>query len=220
VPRAEAAGRVAGALQRLADAKVVPVLRAERPEQAVAAVDALRAAGMAAVELTFTTAGAADALLEVRRRHGDALLVGAGTIRTGGDLEAAVEAGADFLVTPHVDDDLLPATLAAGRLCLPGTFTPSEVARALAAGAAAVKVFPASTGGVDHLRALRGPFPELQAVPTGGIRAAEVREWLDAGALAIGVGSDLCPPDLMRPGREAELEARARDWLATALGTG
>jgi 2-dehydro-3-deoxyphosphogluconate aldolase/(4S)-4-hydroxy-2-oxoglutarate aldolase len=217
---AEAAQAAGEALGRMAAARVVPVVRADTPEQAVAAADALRDAGLSAVELTFTTAGAAGALRRVRERHGEALLLGAGTIRTAGELGAAVDAGADFLVTPHVDDELLATMVASGRLCLPGAFTPSEVARALAAGAAAVKLFPASTGGAAHLRALRGPFPELQAVPTGGIAAAEVRGWLEAGALAVGAGSDLCPPELMREGRTAELQARARSWLEQALGPG
>jgi 2-dehydro-3-deoxyphosphogluconate aldolase / (4S)-4-hydroxy-2-oxoglutarate aldolase len=206
------------ALARLANAKVVPVLRAGSAEQAVGAVDCLRSAGVAAVEVTFTTPDASRALREARARHGEDLLVGAGTIRTTGELESALEAGADFLVTPHVDEELLRAMLARGRLSLPGTFTPSEVALALEAGAQAVKIFPASTGGVAHLRALLGPFPELRAIPTGGIAAGDVANWLAAGAVAVGAGSDLCPPELMQPGREDELVARAREWLRTALG--
>jgi 2-dehydro-3-deoxyphosphogluconate aldolase/(4S)-4-hydroxy-2-oxoglutarate aldolase len=218
VPPANASERIAATLERLADAKVVPVLRARTPELAVAAVDGLRDAGLSAVEVAFTTPGAATVLREARVRHGHRLLLGAGTIRAPEDVETATEAGADFLVTPHLDDELLAAMLSSGRLCLPGVFTPSEVGRALAGGAVAVKLFPAATAGVGHLRALRGPFPDLRAVPTGGIRAEDVGAWLAAGALAIGAGSDLCPPDLMQPGRETELASRARAWLETAVG--
>src|SRR4029453_13240435 len=97
------------------------------------------------------------------------------------------------LVSPHVDPVLLDAMLASGRLTLPGVLTPSEVAGALRAGASAVKLFPASTVGVGHLRALLAPFPELQAVPTGGVTIATAREWLDAGAAAVGLGAELMP---------------------------
>jgi 2-dehydro-3-deoxyphosphogluconate aldolase/(4S)-4-hydroxy-2-oxoglutarate aldolase len=218
VPPADPSGTVAETLERLADAKVVAVLRARTPELAVGAVDGLRDAGLSAVEVAFTTPGAAAVLREARARHGDRLLLGAGTIRTLEDVEMATEAGTDFLVTPHLDDELLAAMLGSGRLCLPGVFTPSEVGRALAAGAVAVKLFPAATAGIGHLRALRGPFPDLRAVPTGGIRAEDVSAWLAAGALAIGAGSELCPPELMHPGRDRDLAGRARAWLETAIG--
>jgi 2-dehydro-3-deoxyphosphogluconate aldolase / (4S)-4-hydroxy-2-oxoglutarate aldolase len=106
--------------------------------------------------------------------------------------------------------------LATGRLCLPGVFTASEVAAALAAGAHAVKLFPATTAGPGHLKALRGPFPELQVVPTGGIRASAVRDWLDAGAVAVGAGSELCPAALVRGGDHDAVRAAAARYLDEA----
>jgi 2-dehydro-3-deoxyphosphogluconate aldolase/(4S)-4-hydroxy-2-oxoglutarate aldolase len=144
------------------------------------------------------------------------VVVGAGTIRDRDQLDAAVAAGADFLVTPHLDPRLLEAMLATGVPVLPGVMTPSEVAAALDAGAQAVKLFPASTVGPRHLRALRGPFPDLPVVPTGGIGAADVRSWLDAGALAIGAGSELCPAAAIRGGDAGALSAAARDYLERA----
>ncbi|MGX6449835.1 bifunctional 4-hydroxy-2-oxoglutarate aldolase/2-dehydro-3-deoxy-phosphogluconate aldolase, partial [Patulibacter sp. S7RM1-6] len=169
------------ALARLADAAVVAVVRAPGAEEAVRLSAALLAGGITAIELTFTTPGAEDALARVRAEHGDELLLGAGTVRTPAQLAAALDAGADFLVTPHFDPELFAAMHGSGRLVLPGTFTPSEVARALDAGADVVKLFPASLGGPRHLRALRGPFPELRVVPTGGIDAPDIAAWLAAG---------------------------------------
>lgn len=201
---------------RIASAALIAVIRAETPEQAVRVTGALIAGGMTAIELTFTTPGAAEALAEVRRIHGDAVLLGAGTIRTPAQADAAVRAGADFLVTAHLSPALLAHMLATGLPVAPGIFTPSEVALALDLGASAVKLFPASTGGVRHLRSLRGPFPDLQAIPTGGIDAADLQEWFAAGALAVGVGSELVPRALLREGRWDEIAARAGRFVGAA----
>jgi len=208
---------VTDALDRLRAAAVVAVLRADAAQDAVRSADALVAGGVRAIELTYTTPDAAAAIREVRTRHGDDVLLGAGTIRTAAQVEEAVAAGAAFLVTPHLHPPLLDAMVATGRLAVPGTFTPSEVATALDAGAPAVKLFPAATAGIGHMRALRGPFPGLEVMPTGGIGAAEVRAWLDAGALAIGAGSELCPPALVREGRWDAITATARAFLREAV---
>jgi 2-dehydro-3-deoxyphosphogluconate aldolase / (4S)-4-hydroxy-2-oxoglutarate aldolase len=149
-----------------------------------------------AIELTFTTPNAAEAIAEARRQLEPELLLGAGTITESEHLEAAIEAGADFLVSPHLDTALLEAMVASGRLALPGVLTPSEVAAALRVGAAAVKLFPAASVGIAHMRALFGPFPGLQVVPTGGVSIETARAWLDAGAAAVGLGSELIPKAL------------------------
>ena len=203
-------------LERLRQARVVAVVRAEAPEAAAGAAIALAAAGVGAIELTFTTPGAAGALREARARLPPDIVVGAGTLRTAGDVQAAGAAGAGFLVTPHLDRSLLEEMLATGLLTIPGVFTPSEVAVALDAGAEVVKLFPAATGGPAHLKALRGPFPELQVVPTGGIRATDVQPWLDAGAAAVGAGSELCPPALVRSGDWDGVRAAAARYLDEA----
>ena len=158
-------------LERLRAARVIAVLRTDTPDEAVTAALTLAAAGVRAIELTFTIPDAAGALGEARGRLPAGVLLGAGTIRSGAQLDDALAAGAEFLVTPHLDAGLVRAMLATGRLVLPGVFTPSEVAAALAAGARVVKLFPAATGGLAHFKALRSPFPELQVVPTGGIGA-------------------------------------------------
>lgn len=201
-------------IERLRAARVIAVLRTPDGESAVRAAEALVAGGVRAIELTFTTPGAAEALRRTRERLPDDVVVGAGTIRDRAQLDAAVAAGAEFLVTPHLDRELLAAMLESGRLALPGTLTPTEVAAALAAGAEAVKLFPASVVGPSYIKALRGPFPDVQVVPTGGIGPADVRPWLDAGAIAVGAGGELCPATLVAEGRWDELSAAAARFLA------
>jgi len=178
-------------LDRLGTARVVAVVRAEDATEAVAIAEALAAGGLGAIELTFTTPGVEQALREVRRRLGEQYLLGAGTITTYEEVRAAVNAGADFLVSPHLDPPLLEAMLATSRL-----MTPSEVATALRIGATVVKLFPASSLGIGHLKHLRGPFPDLHVLPTGGVSFATAREWLAAGAVAVGLGSELLPKAL------------------------
>jgi 2-dehydro-3-deoxyphosphogluconate aldolase/(4S)-4-hydroxy-2-oxoglutarate aldolase len=201
-------------IDRLREARVIAVLRTPDGESAVRAAEALAAGGVRAIELTFTTPGAAEALRRARGLLPADVVVGAGTIRDRAQLDAALDAGAEFLVTPHLDRGLLAAMLESGRLALPGTFTPTEVAAALTAGATAVKLFPASAVGPSYLKGLRGPFPEVQVVPTGGIGPDDVRAWLEAGAIAVGAGSELCPPALVAEGRWDELSAAAERFLA------
>jgi 2-dehydro-3-deoxyphosphogluconate aldolase/(4S)-4-hydroxy-2-oxoglutarate aldolase len=200
-------------LQRLRDARVAAVIRADNAESAVAVAEALVEGGLTAVELTYTTPGAGDAIARARSRLGGDVLVGAGTLTTREQVAEATAAGADFLVAPHLDLGLLETMLASGVLALPGVLTPSEVASALAHGAAAVKLFPASSGGTPHLRALFGPFPGVKVVPTGGIDLADVRAWLEAGAWAVGVGGKLAPRRLEGEDARRDLVERTRMLL-------
>jgi 2-dehydro-3-deoxyphosphogluconate aldolase / (4S)-4-hydroxy-2-oxoglutarate aldolase len=194
------------ALARLRGAQAVAVVRARGRAEAVDIAVALAEGGLQAIELTFTAPGAADAIAEARRLLPPELLLGAGTITESEQVAAATAAGADFLVSPHLDPALLEAMLASGRLALPGVLTPSEVAAALRAGATAVKLFPAAGVGIAYMQALFGPFPGLQIVPTGGIGIDAARGWLDAGAVAVGLGGELIPSELR--------DARAWDAVA------
>ena len=196
---------------RLGRDRLVAVLRVARADLAEPAVDALVEGGIDAVELTFTTPGLPGALAAARRRHPE-ILLGAGTLRHPEDARAAAEAGADFLVMPHFDTELLRVCRATGLLSMPGVFTASELAAALDAGAEVVKLFPAATGGIAHMRALLGPFPGVPLVPTGGIGRDDVASWLDAGALAVGVGGELCSTELIEAGRFDELAERAHTF--------
>jgi 2-dehydro-3-deoxyphosphogluconate aldolase/(4S)-4-hydroxy-2-oxoglutarate aldolase len=202
------------ALERLRVVRAIAVVRADDCQEAIDIAEALAAGGLGAIELTFTTPGVDAALAEVRRRLGDKLLLGAGTITTPEQAKSAVQAGADFLVCPHLDERLLSGMLSTGLLAVPGVMSPSEVACALRQGAIVVKLFPASTVGVGHLKALFGPFPGLQVIPTGGISPASAGEWLSAGALAVGLGGELVPKALRRARAWGEISANASQLLA------
>lgn len=138
-------------LERLGAARVIAVMRLERPGETAPAVAALLEGGLEAIELAWTSPEPAAELAAARERHGPELLLGAGTLRSVDDVEAAIGAGADFLVSPHFERELCLAMVGSGRLALPGVLTPSEVAAALAAGAEAVKLFPSSLGGIAYI---------------------------------------------------------------------
>jgi len=194
---------------------VIAVLRAPSAEAAVQAVDALVAGGVTGVEITYSTPDAEQAIAEVARRHGDAVMLGAGTITRPEQAERAVAAGARFLVSPGTEAGLAAAMQATGATVMLGALTPTEVMAATALGADVVKIFPASLGGPAFLRSLRGPFPDVPLMPTGGVNADNVGEWLAAGALAVGAGSELCSPAAMRAGSWEVISDQARAFSAS-----
>jgi 2-dehydro-3-deoxyphosphogluconate aldolase/(4S)-4-hydroxy-2-oxoglutarate aldolase len=191
---------------------LLAVVRAPDAAGAEATAHALVAGGLRVIELTLTTPGVLASVERLRSTVPAGVLVGIGSVRSAADAQEACAAGAEFLVSPHADPALVAAMLATGLPTLPGALTPTEVAGALDAGAEAVKLFPASTVGPRHLRALRGPFPELAVVPTGGIALADAAAWFGAGAVAIGAGSELTGVD--DPRDVAALERQARRWRA------
>jgi 2-dehydro-3-deoxyphosphogluconate aldolase/(4S)-4-hydroxy-2-oxoglutarate aldolase len=202
-------------VEALARARVIAVVRAADAETAVRTADALIEGGIRAIELTFTTPGVQRALAEVAHRHPDALL-GAGTVTEEAQIDAATEAGASFLVSPGSPSQLVESMVETGRTVVAGCLTPTEIMAALAAGAHAVKLFPADAVGPGYLTALRGPFPQLKLIPTGGIGPADVDRWLEAGAVAVGIGGALSRPvkddDDHRAVVAAAAELRGRTW--------
>lgn len=206
----------AGELVKLRAATVVAVLRAPSAAAAVHATDALMAGGVTGIEITYTTPDAAAAIREVRRRHGDAVHLGAGTVLNPGQAREAVAAGAEFLVSPGTQARLAAAMLETGVTVLSGALTPSEVMAAVGLGVHVVKLFPASLGGPAFLKALRGPFPEVAFVPTGGVDADNLGEWLAAGAVAVGAGGELCPAKAMATGDWETITVCARQFSAAA----
>lgn len=152
---------------------------------------ALASGGVTCLEITLTTAGALDALAAVRAELGPDVAVGAGTVITGDQARDALAAGAEFLVAPVVDTAAVRDAADRGIPCYPGAWTPTEVSRAWRVGAAAVKLFPAGTGGPAHLRQLRAPLPDIPLVAVGAVGIDQARDYLDAGACAVGIGSPL-----------------------------
>jgi 2-dehydro-3-deoxyphosphogluconate aldolase/(4S)-4-hydroxy-2-oxoglutarate aldolase len=147
------------------------------------------------------------------KRYGDQLLLGMGTLTRPVHAAEAKAAGARFIVSPHCEAELASAMAATGLAVMIGAFTPTEIVQARRLGADVVKIFPGSLGGPAYLRSLRGPFPEIPIMPTGGVSVENVSEWLAAGAFALGAGSELCPPALAREGRFDDIAERARAFV-------
>lgn len=185
-------------LSAIAREKAIMVVRAPNPEAAEAAIGAAVEGGMRVIEVTFTVPGAVEI---IRKLAADPrLIVGAGTVLRVEEARASLQAGARFIVSPGLDDAVVEYVVGADALMLPGVFTPTEVLRALQLGVPGVKLFPADRAGPEHLKALRGPLPDLQVVPSGGVNAGNARAWLEAGAVAVGLAGSLSPstadPDL------------------------
>jgi len=180
------------AVERLVAARLVGIVRLDDLEQAVAAASRAVDAGLEVIEVTFTLACAARAIERLRRDHPEAL-VGAGTVRQLAQLEEAAAAGAQFLVAPGLNPTLVEAARRRELPLLPGVFTASEVDMGLRLGAELLKLFPAEPSGPGYLAAMLQPFPEAKLVPTGGITAANAAAYLDAGAVAVAMGSSLFP---------------------------
>jgi 2-dehydro-3-deoxyphosphogluconate aldolase/(4S)-4-hydroxy-2-oxoglutarate aldolase len=193
---------------------LLAIVRAPSAESAVATIDALVKGGVTGIEVTFSTPDAAAVIAETDRRHGSRVLLGAGTVTTPEQAEQAVEAGASYLVSPGTVPRLAEAMRATGAAILLGAVTPTELMTAVALGATAVKIFPGSLGGPSYLKALRGPFPDVALMPTGGVNAANIGEWFAAGAVAVGAGSDLCNPEAMAEGRFDEITVTAQQFMA------
>ncbi|MFD8382396.1 bifunctional 4-hydroxy-2-oxoglutarate aldolase/2-dehydro-3-deoxy-phosphogluconate aldolase [Streptomyces sp. NPDC059679] len=171
--------------------RVMAILRSDDGSGLPAVARALAAGGITCLEVTLTTPGALDALARIRDELGSGVAVGAGTVVTTGQARDALSVGAEFLVAPNVDTAVIGDAAQGGTPCYPGAWTPTEMVTAWQAGAAAVKLFPASTGGPAHLRQLRAPLPQVPIVAVGGIGVAQARAFLDAGARAVGLGSPL-----------------------------
>jgi 2-dehydro-3-deoxyphosphogluconate aldolase/(4S)-4-hydroxy-2-oxoglutarate aldolase len=203
-----------GGVDRLLAARLIGIVRLDDVELAVAAAACAIEAGLAAVEVTFTLPRAADAIGRLRHDHPRAL-IGAGTVRSDAELDAAAAAGAQFLVAPGLNPALLEAAQRRGLLMLPGVFTATEIDLALRLGAEALKLFPAEPSGPEHLASMLQPFPGARLVPTGGVSALNAAAYLKAGAAALAMGSSLFParriaaegPDVVVPLVEKALAA-------------
>lgn len=192
---------------------VVPILRGGTGEHLPAVIDTLVANGIPVLEITTNTPGAFEAVAAARDRYGDAVELGVGTVRTVAHVEAAARAGARFIVCPHTDPALGAAAADHGLAFYPGAFTATEILTAWHAGAAAVKVFPASVAGPRYLKELHGPLDDIPLLPTGGVTVELVPEYLAAGAIAVGMGGPLVG-DALSGGDLAALADRARRVLS------
>ncbi|MGW2642866.1 bifunctional 4-hydroxy-2-oxoglutarate aldolase/2-dehydro-3-deoxy-phosphogluconate aldolase [Streptomyces sp. NPDC001348] len=193
--------------------RLLAIVRGKDPAAALRTVRTLTEEGIAAIEVSLTTADALTVIRRARAELGPDATLGAGTVRSAADAAHAVEAGASYLVTPALVDGLQPC----GVPVLMGALTPTEIELALVRGAAAIKLFPGALGGPGYLRALRDPFPEVPFVPVGGVDAQAARDYLDRGAIAVGVGSPLVG-DAADGGDLDRLRARAAEFRKVAAG--
>jgi 2-dehydro-3-deoxyphosphogluconate aldolase/(4S)-4-hydroxy-2-oxoglutarate aldolase len=181
----------------------------------VATAEALAAGGIATLEVTCDSPGAADMIGAISRALGDRVLVGAGTVLDAATAQAALDAGARFLVSPHTDADLVNEFARRGVPWIPGAFTATEVLTAWRAGAVVVKLFPAGSVGPGYIKDLLGPLRDIPLLPTGGVTLDNAESFLRAGAWGLGMGSALVSPQLVAAGRFAELQDRARRLVQT-----
>jgi len=201
-------------LARLERDTLVSVVRADTPELATLAVEAILEGGISTFEITLTVPGAVQVIESLVKRFGARALIGAGTVLTAEQAEACIDAGAQFVVSPGFDAATVELVLRKDVPCMPGALTPTEVITAWKAGVDMVKIFPCSAmGGARYLKALRGPLPQVKMLPTGGVNAENAREYLAAGAAALGIGSELVDATALASGKLDVITARAKQLV-------
>ncbi len=199
-------------VDRIREIGVVPVVRANSSEEALAAVEAIRAGGIPILEITMTVPGAVKIIEELAKRDA---LIGAGTVLDAETARQCIDAGARFIVSPSLDIPTIETCNALDVPVFPGALTPTEVVTAWKAGADAVKIFPAnSVGGATYLKSLKAPLPQIELIPTGGVSLKNAGELIAAGAFALGVGADLVDIGAIRKGDVASITAKAREYVA------
>jgi 2-dehydro-3-deoxyphosphogluconate aldolase/(4S)-4-hydroxy-2-oxoglutarate aldolase len=197
----------------LRNAPIIVVIRAPSTERLLPAVTALVEGGIRSIELTLTTPGVLAAIPVIRASVGSEVQLGAGTVTSAAAAQKAIAAGSDYLVTPTLELDVVAEAITNDVPVVVGGLTPSELFAGWRAGASAVKVFPASVVGASYVNHLRGPFPDIQVVPSGGVDEDTGVEWLRAGAVAISVGGPLLR-DIFVDGDTASLRARTEKLVS------
>jgi 2-dehydro-3-deoxyphosphogluconate aldolase / (4S)-4-hydroxy-2-oxoglutarate aldolase len=204
--------------ERLASSKVIAVLRTSQVSALAPVCDVLVEEGILSLELTLTTPGLLDALEELVDRYGNSADVGVGTVVTESEAQWVMDCGAQYLVTPTMNLPVVDLAVRRKIAVFPGGLTPTELAAGWRAGATAVKIFPAETVGAGYLKHLRGPFPDLEAIPSGGVDLDATRAWLAAGAAAVSIGGPLLG-DALKGGELSALRDRCRAVRAVVAAT-
>jgi 2-dehydro-3-deoxyphosphogluconate aldolase/(4S)-4-hydroxy-2-oxoglutarate aldolase len=201
-------------LRRIQEIGLLPVLRANSVDQALALAAAIEAGGVTALEVTMTVPGALEVIRQLVRETNGRILIGAGTVLDPETARACMLAGAEFIVSPSLNLKTIEICRRYSVPVMPGALTPTEVVTAWEAGADVVKVFPCSAlGGASYLKALKGPLPQIELIPTGGVSLATAAEFLAAGAFALGVGSDLVNLKAIADGKPELITLAAREYM-------
>ncbi|MGA3065629.1 MAG: bifunctional 4-hydroxy-2-oxoglutarate aldolase/2-dehydro-3-deoxy-phosphogluconate aldolase [Tepidisphaeraceae bacterium] len=178
-------------LKQISDAGVVAVIRARSKDQLIGITEALLAGGVPSIEVTMTTPNAIAGIQMLADKFGDMAVIGVGTVLDPGTARDAIAAGAQYVVSPILDTDIIETVRSHDKIMIPGAYTPTEIFRAWSAGADVVKVFPATSLGPTYFKDILAPFPQLRLTPTGGVDVKNAPDWIKAGAVFVGAGSCL-----------------------------
>lgn len=201
-------------LDKIRSAGIVAVMRGMEASSVVDAARALHDGGVDVLEVTVDAPGAFAMIEKVVAALPSGTMIGAGTVLDAPTARLAISAGADFIFTPTLDLGVIETARRYGKLVVPGVMTPTEMLTAYSAGAACVKVFPASVLGPEYIKQVKAPLAQIPMIPTGGIDANNAAEYIAAGAVAVGVGSWLVPMDALREGRFQTIKERAQTLVA------
>lgn len=199
-------------LDRVLNCGIVAIIRASSGEQLVKVARALYEGGVDVIEVTFTVPNVLEILQAVRKDLGDKILLGAGTVLDPETCRAALLAGAEFIVSPTVNVDVIKMCNRYDKLMMPGAFTPTEVLTAWEAGGDVIKIFPGEIGGPNYLKALHGPLPQVRIMPTGGVDLETLPSFFKAGACAVGVGSNLVEKKAVETGDMERIRSLAQQY--------
>ena len=200
-------------LNTIRETGVIAIMRAQSSDQLIAAADAIKKGGVTVIEVTMTTPGALGVIAEAKERYGSDVAFGAGSVLDPETGRAAILAGADFVVSPILNLGLIELCNRYGVATMPGCYSPTEVITGWQAGADLIKLFPASVGGPDLVKALLAPLPQVQIVPVGGVDLDTAADFIRSGAVALGVGSSLVSQKLLDSGDLDELTRRAAAFV-------
>ncbi len=201
-------------LKRVLDLGLVAIIRAPSGDRLLEVAEALYAGGIDVIEVTFTVPGILDVIKLLREKIGDRVLLGAGTVLDPESARAAILAGAEYIVTPTVNTEVIQLCQRYGKVVMTGAFTPTEILTAWEAGADIVKVFPADVGGPSYLKAVHGPLPQIRLLPTGGVDLETLPTFVKAGACAVGLGSALVEKDALEKGDMKRVQELAEAYVA------
>ena len=201
-------------LGKILEVGLVPIVRAPSAEDAMLAAEAIIAGNIGIAEITMTVPNALHVMEKVAEKYGDKVLIGAGTILDTETCRAALLAGAQFIVTPALNLQVIELARRYSKPCMPGALTPTEVLTAWQAGADLVKIFPCGpVGGPKYIKALKGPFPQIDFIPTGGVNLETTPEFIKAGASAVAVGGELVDLKALREGKMETISANALKYV-------
>src|SRR5438876_2672157 len=200
-------------ISRLTDPGIIAVVRAQKTDQVLPLSEALIAGGVIAIEITMTTPNAIEAIREASQKISSRAVVGVGTVLDAESCRAAIQAGAEFVVSPILRPELVPLCHAADRPVMLGAYTPTEAQLAYEAGADFIKIFPSDGLGPNYIKAIRAPLPHLRIIPTGIANVDDVAGFITAGCVGVGLGSLLITRQILLEANWPELTRRAREFV-------